>query len=68
MLDFDAALARNMVEWKLGGVEYLSQYEARVYVGDSFYLGNLIEQEFLIVLHVGYYYLQLIVCRLAGDQ
>ena len=43
MLDFDAALARNMVEWKLGGVEYLSQYEARVYVGDSFYLGNLIE-------------------------
>ena len=68
MLDFDAALARNMVEWKLGGVEYLSQYEARVYVGYSFYLGNLIEQEILIVLHVGYYYLQLIVCRLAGDQ
>ena len=43
-----------MGEGKFGRAKNFSQDKTGVYVGDAFDLGYLIQQEFLVVLHIRY--------------
>ena len=52
--DFSENLTLNMGEGKFGRAKNFSQDKTGVYVGDAFDLGYLVQQEFLVVLHIRY--------------
>ena len=58
----------QVVQGQFSGTDHLAHDETGVYVRDPFDAGDLIEQKFLVVLHVGNHHFKLVICRLACDQ